>query len=109
LYVNKTISAISTGAWHHIALVRNGTGTNCIRIYIDGTSVGDLTLVAGAWNGAVPDLAATAVIGADTENLYYTNGYIDEFRISKGIARWTANFTPPTSEYSSTRSYSIII
>ena len=27
------------------------------------------------------------------------NGYIDELRISKGIARWAADFTPPTSEY----------
>ena len=29
------------------------------------------------------------------------NGYMDEFRISKGIARWTSNFTPPTFAYSS--------
>ena len=29
----------------------------------------------------------------------YTDGWLDEVRVSKGIARWTANFTPPTSEY----------
>ena len=28
------------------------------------------------------------------------NGYLDEFRLSKGIARWTANFTPPNRPYS---------
>ena len=28
------------------------------------------------------------------------NGWMDECRISKGIARWTANFTPPTEAYS---------
>jgi hypothetical protein len=26
-------------------------------------------------------------------------GWMDELRISKGIARWTANFTPPTEPY----------
>ena len=30
----------------------------------------------------------------------FVAGYIDELRISKGIARWTANFTPPSAEYS---------
>jgi hypothetical protein len=29
------------------------------------------------------------------------NGWLDEFRISKGIARWTSNFTPPTAPYDS--------
>lgn len=32
---------------------------------------------------------------------YYFGGYIDEFRISPGIARWTSNFTPPTLPYCS--------
>ena len=27
-------------------------------------------------------------------------GYIDELRVSKGVARWTADFTPPTAPYS---------
>ena len=28
------------------------------------------------------------------------DGYMDEIRISKGIARWTSNFTPPQASYS---------
>jgi hypothetical protein len=37
-------------------------------------------------------------IGAQNGSNYF-NGWIDEVRISKGIARWTSNFTPPTQPY----------
>jgi hypothetical protein len=30
---------------------------------------------------------------------YSWGGWLDEIRVSKGIARWTANFTPPASPY----------
>ena len=33
------------------------------------------------------------------DNLASWNGWIDELRVSKGIARWTADFTPPTAAY----------
>lgn len=29
----------------------------------------------------------------------YLTGYVDEFRVSNGIARWTGNFTPPSLQY----------
>ena len=80
--------------WHHIAVVRYG---NTLTIYCDG--------VAGATVGDVTGLTAynsssQFAIGREGESPNDPlNGWIDEFRFSKGIARWTSNFTPPTSPY----------
>lgn len=41
------------------------------------------------------------VLGCGFGNCYWI-GTIEEFRISDGIARWTENFTPPTSPYTPT-------
>jgi hypothetical protein len=38
--------------------------------------------------------------GYPNSDPYLWDGYIDELRISKGIARWTSNFTPPDAPYS---------
>jgi Concanavalin A-like lectin/glucanases superfamily len=79
--------------WHHIALVRNG---NTLTLYLDGTSVASAS-VTGI---TVRNSAYKPTIGRQGENnARYFNGRIDEFRFSKGIARWTSNFTPPTAEY----------
>jgi hypothetical protein len=81
--------SIRDGAWHHIAVVRNGSAWT---IYIDGTSRG-----TGTWAGAMTPLAYGPYIGADQ---YYGRafvGYIDDLRITRGVARYTANFTPPAT------------
>ena len=44
-------------------------------------------------------------VGHDGANNYF-NGYFDEIRISKGVARWWSNFTPPSSPYDHTCSAS---
>jgi hypothetical protein len=38
-------------------------------------------------------------LGAETADSYYFKGYIDEFRLSKGIARWTSDFIPQSRQY----------
>jgi len=82
----------STNTWYHVALVRyNGVFTT----YIDGVSLGSTTD-----STSIPNISAALLIGADTANSQYLNGWMDEIRISKGIARYTANFTPPTAAYS---------
>jgi len=74
--------------WYHIALIRGwGGNANDWAITIGG-SVRDVETDADSW----PDLAASLIIG-------HFDGWTDEPRVSKGIARWTANFAPPLSEY----------
>lgn len=81
---------LDTTTWHHVAWTR-ASGTN--RIFYDGVKVGE-------WSNAGDINEATAFeIGRRTNGSWDFPGRIDEFRVSKGIARWTANFTPPTAEY----------
>ena len=84
----------SLSTWYHIAFVRNGANA---LIFIDGISQ-SLTTDVSFGVGTMPNYAVDLTIGQDNFGSYYT-GNIDELRISKDIARWTSNFTPPTSEY----------
>lgn len=85
-------TTISTATWYHIALSRS---TNDFMLFQAGTMLG----VAEVDADEVPDIGANLEIGRWGGDGYYFDGWIDELRISKGIARWTANFTPPTAEY----------
>ena len=87
----------SVNTWYHIELVRNGTN---VYFFVDGVSI---TPTIGTAIGAsvVPDLAGVLEIGADTNHTNVLNGWLDEFRVSKGIARHTENFTPLVLPYSS--------
>lgn len=88
----NTPSAIIANTWYHIALVRNN---NSWYLFIEATQVG----VAQTDTGTMPNIAATLSIGGQDRGASIAlsiDGWIDEFRVSKGIARWTSNFTPPT-------------
>jgi len=86
-YVTKSPLSVSTGTWYHIAVVRNGA--SCI-MFLDGISQPVTELTAF---GNLTDTGALMRIGAHMTN-HYLDSYIDELRISKGIARWTTDFTP---------------
>ena len=78
--------------WYHIALVRNST---VMLIFIDGVSQ-ELTEDTAAGANTFGDFSSGLFIG-QRESAEFVNGHIDEFHISKGIARWTANFVPPAA------------
>lgn len=81
----------STGTWYHLAIVRSG---NSWYLFQDGVQLGSTSTDTDD----LPNLAAVLTIG-NINSTHYFNGYIDELRISKGIARWTANFTPFVRAY----------
>lgn len=80
--------------WHHVALVRTG---DVLKLFIDGTQEGGDQALTGTVNDSSNALRIGAC-GEDTADPW--TGWIDEFRLSVGIARWTAAFTPPTAPYS---------
>ena len=84
---------LSDTNWHHYAIVRDG---NTLRFFVDGVAEG-----TDNWTGITLNNATRVLhVSSLNDGTQAMNGWIDELRISKGIARWTSNFTPPTEEYS---------
>ncbi len=90
----KKEATVAVGTWYHIALVRSG---NNYYIFQDGTQVGTTTIDSMAWNNYDTFFAIGSYGSGDPFD--FMNGWIDEFRVSRGIARWISNFTPLTQEY----------
>lgn len=85
-------TALTAGNWAHIAVVRNaGTFT----LYLNGVSVATSTAVAIS---TALLAAATTYISTPNAASSFFNGYMYGLRISN-VARYTANFTPPTGPY----------
>src|SRR3989304_6037290 len=97
-YINlQGAASLSINTWYHIAFVRSGSNTT---IYLDGTSI---ATVSSSYTYA--DYTGLLYIADHPDHLFNVNkefnGWLDELRISKGIARWTSNFTPTTEAYTS--------
>lgn len=100
LYIGSTgYSAASPNpalnTWAHVAYVRYGATW---KTYLNGVQVGSVGIPAtGVIN--IGGTAALPAIGAVHPTGNPFTGYIDDFRITKGYARYTANFTPPTATF----------
>jgi len=78
--------------WVHVAVARSGTSTKLFKggVQVASTWTDSTNYIVGANRPAV---------GNGYNLSYGITGWIDELRISKGIARWTADFTPPIAAY----------
>lgn len=86
----------SNGVWYHIAVVRGWSGNvDDFAVCVDGTAI-----ATGTDSSVVPDVPGLLNIGRRlSDNDQFFNGWLDEYRVVKGTAVWTANFTPPSAEY----------
>jgi len=87
------VTAIPLNTWTHVAVSRNG---NTFRLFVNGvidatgTSSSSPTTNAG-------DIFYVGRSGYDSGRI--VTGYLDDVRITKGVARYITNFTPQTSQW----------
>lgn len=91
VYGPTTLGTITTGVWIHYAVCRSG---NTLYPFKNGV-LGTTTSLTQTLNS--PTSAIT--VGGQVAGAGYWNGYIDDLRLTKGYARYTATFTPPTEAF----------
>jgi len=82
-------TTLSAATWYHVALVRNSGSS---KMYLNGVQTGSTYADTNNFT-----LTNTINIGRGNDGNNVLNGYIDELRITKGFARYTANFTVPSN------------
>lgn len=93
LTLTTSTGAVTANNWHHIAFVENA---NEYAIYVDGVKsvLTSSTVRPGNYSGFF--LIGYQDLSGDNDAF---SGYLDEFRVSKGVARWANTFTLPTSAF----------
>ena len=81
----------TANVWYHIAFTRNN---GIARAFVDGVQIGSNS---GNTNTYTP--VGPLLVGKSSGNDRRLNGYIDDLRITKGYARYTANFSPPAGSF----------
>ena len=92
-FVTQAEFNFTAGNWYHIAWSRSA---GISRIFVDGAMVRNETFAHNISPASTPVLIGYKGDGAGTE---YLNGRIDEFRVTKGVARYTAAFSAPSSAF----------
>lgn len=83
-------NSFTVNKWHHVAYTRQG---NILRLFLDGVLVGSGNITGSVRTDAI-------YIGLQPYNLSWAvPGFYDELRITKGVARYIVNFTPPVTPF----------
>ena len=86
----KSMGTITINTWVHYAISRSG---NNFYTFKNGTLV-------SSWSSSGTLLATSGVLNMGRNNATYLDGFIDDLRITKGEALYTASFTAPTEAFS---------
>jgi hypothetical protein len=83
-------STLSLNTWTHVAVSRNASGVH--QMFVNGV------VQTQTWTNTTTYTTSVIRIGNNVDNNNLFLGYIDDVRISKGLARYTASFTAPTEQ-----------
>ena len=89
-----TFGTVSYNQWDHFAVTRE---SGAVKVFINGVESLSTTN-----NGSIDGQGGYWTVGSNDFNVTGYgdyNGFIDDFRVTKGVARYTANFTPPTEAH----------
>ena len=89
--LHKIETTVPTSSWLHIAAQRRG---NTMELFVNGSPAGTTT-ISGIWPSASSSGLLIGCRNPSTGNVAHMNGYIQDVRIYKGIAKYTSSFSPP--------------
>ena len=95
-YIVGPSTVPTLNAWNHIAAVRNGS---TLTLYLNGTSLGTANIGTNSTHSTTSGALYIGHYPFFPGGARSFNGYIQDVRITKGLARYTSNFTPPTAEF----------
>jgi hypothetical protein len=92
-YVLTSAASVNDNVWHHVAVTR---ASGVLRFFVDGAESGS----------AIDTTNYTKLVSLGIGAQFHTRntgydfpGHIDDLRITKGVARYTQNFSPPTAPF----------
>ena len=88
LTINTTVPK---NQWIHVAVTRS---SNIVRFFLNGIQQGTNQTFSTNFSGQINVIGQLVA-----DNCCSYQGYMDDLRITKGVARYTSNFTPPTSAF----------
>jgi hypothetical protein len=94
--INVGYTYVTTAGWQHIAITRS---SGVVRMFASGVLL--TNAIANDFQSVSIPVSLDSFIGRAWTDFYTLDfsGYLDDIRITRGIARYTANFTPPTAPF----------
>ena len=94
----RAAASMPQNAWHHVAA---SVASGVRRLFLNGVQLSGAPITIGAGYTSFDTFGRALQVGKSSHSIYPLplNGHLRELRITKGVARYTANFPPPTEPF----------
>lgn len=94
----RATASMPQNSWHHVAA---SVASGVRRLFLNGVQLSGAPITVGAGYASFDTFGRALQVGRSLSSAYPLplNGYLKGLRITKGVARYAANFTPPTAPF----------